>query len=90
MLLHIPGNISMKDFGVIGFITTIVSYMISRVLNLLHFFGRLSVDTLQEIALYVSIIVGIMTILWYAGNMIIKQEEFTKALKLRFKKWRGK
>lgn len=101
MILHnIRGN-AMKDAGVFGFIVTVISLVTSKVLSLiatlyplamskllavLSFFGGLSLPALQEISMYITIVVGLLTIMWYIGNMVIKEEEFRKALKNKIKR----
>lgn len=44
--------------------------------------------SLREISLVMAILVSFATLLWYAGNMIIKHKEFLKALREIFRKKR--
>lgn len=97
MILHRPGNNTMKDFGLIGFLTSALSFVVSEVFRALSmlsypiaFLGRLKVETLQEIALYVSIIAGFLTIMWHLGNMMMREDEFFKALKSKIKRFISK
>lgn len=84
----------MKDFGLIGFITTALSFIVSEIFRVMTMlagspavFGSLRVETLQEIALYVAIISGFLTIIWHLGNMMMKEEEFFQALKRKIKRF---
>lgn len=84
----------MKDLGVIGALTSAFSYVLSELFRMmsafmtpLSYLGRLKVETLQEIALYVAIVSGLLTIAFHIGNMIIREEEFTKAIKSKIKRW---
>lgn len=94
MILHSVKGTAMKDFGLIGFITTALSFIVSEVFRAmgmiagsLAFFGRVRVETLQEIALYVAIISGILTIMWHLGNMMMREEEFFRTLKSKIKRF---
>ena len=94
MILHRPGNNTMKDFGLIGFLTSAFSFILSELLRALSMFsyqiaflGRLKVETLQEIALYMSIIAGFLTIMWHLGNMMMREDEFFQALKRKIKRF---
>jgi len=80
---HFLRGSNMKDFGVAGFILTVFSFLSSKILGLASyvFYTRIGIQLLQEIALYVTILVGVATLFWHLGNMLMKRKEFWKALK---------
>lgn len=82
---HFKGGEMNANIGLFGFFLTVFSFISSQVLGLLYWFGRLKVETLQEIALYITIIVGCLTIMWHLGNMLMKEQEFRQALKKKLK-----
>jgi len=79
--------------GVIGMLVTWIFNLIAIILKgistLFGFIFYQQMEVLQIISLYLAIIVSLLTIVWYIGNMIIKKDEFFKALKNILRKmWR--
>jgi hypothetical protein len=85
LLNNIPKGNGMNNIGITGFLLSIVLFLTSELLGFLYWLGRLKVETLQEIALYLTIIVSFLTICWHLGNMLMHEQEFRAALKRKIK-----
>lgn len=67
----------MERLGLLGFIWAWTFNLFSLLID---------EATLKEISLILAILVSIATLMWYAGNMIIKRKEFIRNLREIFRK----
>lgn len=79
--MHILHKVTvMERTGIVG---TIFAWYFNALAQLSH------VEILQMISLYLAIIVSLLTIAWYVGNIIMKRKEFFKSISELFKKKKG-
>jgi len=81
---------TMERFGLFGLLIVWLLNGLAFILDKFSFVAKLflllpQVETLKIISLYLAIIVSIVTIFWYLGNMLIKEQEFRQALKRKLK-----